>query len=75
MDLLTVREAAERLRVSKALLYGLIKSGKLPFVSVGNAKGYRLLGSDIEEFIQSNRKQFQESERPKPRRRFKHLKL
>jgi len=35
--LLTVKEAAERLRVSTATVYGLCKDGKLAHVRVGNS--------------------------------------
>jgi len=35
--LLTVKEVAERLRVSTATVYGLCKSGKLGHVRVGNS--------------------------------------
>ncbi len=35
MKLLTIREACERLRISRATLYKLVKRGALPLVKVG----------------------------------------
>lgn len=35
MDLLTIREACERLRISRATLYKLVKRGSLRLVKVG----------------------------------------
>lgn len=35
MRLLTVREACERLRISRAMLYKLVKQGKLSLLKVG----------------------------------------
>jgi excisionase family DNA binding protein len=35
MKLLTVKEACERLRISRATLYNLVKKGKLTFVKIG----------------------------------------
>ena len=44
MRLLTVREACERLRISRATLYNLAKRGKLAFVKIG---GKSLIRDDI----------------------------
>lgn len=74
MNLLTVKEAAALLRVSRSTLYCLLKTGKLPFITVGSSKGYRFSLSDLEEFIDGNRKVFQTNEKPKRQRKFKHLK-
>lgn len=35
MKLLTVKETCERLRISRATLYNLVKTGKLTFVKIG----------------------------------------
>lgn len=75
MKLLTVLEACEMLRVSKGTLYGLIHAGRIPFVRVGQSKGFRLALSDIEDFIDGNRKVFQSEECTRRKRKFKHLKL
>jgi excisionase family DNA binding protein len=74
MKLLTIAEACQLLRISRATLYGLIHSGKIPFVCVGQKKGYRLRQVDLEEFIDSNRKVFHTTE-SRRQRKFKHLKL
>ena len=47
--LLTVRETAERLSLSKQTVYVLINSGQLRSVSIGRAR--RIPESAIEEFI------------------------
>jgi excisionase family DNA binding protein len=44
MRLLTVREACERLRISRTTLYNLVKQGKLTFVKIG---GKSLIGDDV----------------------------
>ena len=42
--MLTVREACERLRISRATLYNLAKNGKLTFVKIG---GKSLIRDDV----------------------------
>jgi excisionase family DNA binding protein len=44
MRLLTVREVCERLRISRATLYNLVKGGKLTFVKIG---GKSLIRDDV----------------------------
>ncbi len=44
MRLLTVREACERLRISRATLYNLAKNGQLAFVKIG---GKSLIRDDV----------------------------
>jgi excisionase family DNA binding protein len=44
MRLLTVREACERLRISRATLYNLAKDGKITFVKIG---GKSLIRDDV----------------------------
>ena len=44
MRLLTVREACERLRISRATLYNLVKKRKLAFVKIG---GKSLIRDDV----------------------------
>ena len=43
MKLLTVKETCERLRISRATLYNLVKSGKLTFIKIG---GKSLISED-----------------------------
>lgn len=38
MQLLTVKEACARLRISRATLYNLVKQGKLAFVKIGGER-------------------------------------
>lgn len=52
-QLLTVREAAERLRVSPSSVYALCAEGSLPHVRVSNA--LRIAGADIENFLKRRR--------------------
>lgn len=47
--LLTVREVAQRLKVSRATVYSLVARGKLPHVRVSNAIRFRR--ADLEAFI------------------------
>lgn len=44
MRLLTIREACERLRISRATLYNLARKGKLAFVKIG---GKSLVRDDV----------------------------
>lgn len=48
-DLLTVEEAAERLRLSRGFLYQLIRRGEIPTVKIGKAR--RIRPADLERFI------------------------
>ncbi len=52
--LLKVGEVADKLRVSRALAYRLIRSGELPGVQIGHA--VRVLRSDLDEYIKRSRK-------------------
>ena len=75
--LLTVKEAAQRLGCSATNVYGLIDAGEIPYVCVGNAKGYRIDPRDLNAFIE-RRKQFKQSHDKNsipPRPRLKHIKL
>jgi excisionase family DNA binding protein len=47
--LLSVREVADRLRVSRATVYGLCDRGELPHLRVSNA--IRLRQEDVEGFV------------------------
>jgi excisionase family DNA binding protein len=53
--LLTVRQAAERLSVSRSLIYGLVASGRLRACRIGNGRGcIRFTEEQIREFIESS---------------------
>jgi len=50
-DLLTIRETADRLRVSIATVRRLIRSKSLPAYRVGHSGPYRIRNSDIDELL------------------------
>ena len=52
-SLLTIREAADFLRVSASTLYGWVWQRRIPFVKVGRA--LRFERCDLEKFLQANR--------------------
>lgn len=52
--LLTVKEAAERLRVSRATVYALCESGRIAFVRI-STHAIRIAASDLERYVQGNR--------------------
>ena len=73
--LVKVRQAATELGCSIANVYALMNRGELPFVSVGQSKGYRIDSVDIARFI-SQRKVQREGAKPRvPRPQLKHIKL
>jgi excisionase family DNA binding protein len=50
--LLQVEQAAERLNISKWMIYKLIRSGELPHIKIGVA--VRIKEADLEEYINRN---------------------
>ncbi len=50
-NLLTVPEAAERLKMSRQTIYSLCKAGKLPYIKVGGS--VRIVESKLDEMIES----------------------
>jgi len=53
-DLLTVQDAAKRLRVCTALVYRACKGGELPHFRVGAA--IRIAKADLEAFVANQRR-------------------
>jgi excisionase family DNA binding protein len=53
--LLSVREAARRLRISATAVYSLCRTGQLPYTRVLNA--IRITEADLEDFVSTNRMQ------------------
>ena len=53
--LLTVTEAAQRIRLGRSFTYDLIRRGELRSVKIGGAR--RVLAADLEEFVQRLRDQ------------------
>ncbi len=51
--LMTVREAAQFLKVSTSTLYGWVWQRRIPFIKVGRALRFDM--SDLEKFIRNNR--------------------
>jgi excisionase family DNA binding protein len=49
VELLTIREACDRLKLSRASLYRLIQSGQLPSVRIGRSR--RVVSEDLDRFI------------------------
>jgi len=49
VELLTIREACDRLKLSRASLYRLIQRGELPTVRIGRAR--RVIREDLDRFI------------------------
>ena len=48
--LLTVKEAARRLKVSTATVYALCESGRLPYARIAT-HSIRILGADLARFV------------------------
>ena len=48
-DYQTVKEVADRLKVSEATVRGWIKSGEVRAIEIG--KGWRIADSDLEKFL------------------------
>ena len=73
MHLMTVKEAAARLRVSPSLVYGLIGKGLVRYVRIGLGRGrIRISDDDLAAFVAECRCHGQEPEhdsmRARPRR-------
>lgn len=72
--LLTIKETADRLRLTESCVYKLIAEGKLPVVAVGLRKGYRIDIRDLDAFV-CDQKFRNKPEAPRvPRPKLKHLK-
>jgi len=50
---LTTREVAEILKLNIITIYGYVKSGKLASIKFG--RNYRILESDLENFVKEHR--------------------
>lgn len=74
--LLTVREVAGILRVSRSLVYQLVEGGKLACHRIGNRNGaIRISAADVEDYLTQCRNERMEQTPTPPRPRLKHLKL
>ena len=50
MNLLTVMETAEKLKVGKSTVYNILQSGELPAVRIRSA--WRIREQDLEDYIE-----------------------
>ena len=74
--MLTVAQAAERLGVSRALVYSLIAARKLRFCRVGNGRGRVRIPEDaIGEYLARCTFEVREDKPPASTPRLKHLRL
>ncbi len=76
--LLTVKEVAERLKVSASCIYQLVESGRLAHHRIGIGRGaIRFSEDDLDEFLKKSREQARQSKSTsdKPHVKLKHLKL
>ena len=75
-QLLTIAQTAAQLGCSISNVYGLIASGRLPYVAVGRRKGYRISVDDLRRFIASRTSEKQQPETtPVYRPRLRHIRL
>ena len=75
MNLLTVKEAARMLKLSKSLIYEMVEAGELPHVRFRSA--IRFVETDLDAYISENRVEPNgNKQRRAPRRpRLKHIKI
>jgi excisionase family DNA binding protein len=74
---LTVREVADRLRVSSSLVYRMVESGKIGCLRIGQGRGaIRVSERDLDQFIeQSQQTPTQPQQRHARHGGLRHLKL
>ncbi len=75
MNLLTVAQVAERLAISRSLVYELVARGELPYIPVGKSKAYRFDPEDIAVFIRARKVVNEGRKPPVSRPRLKHIQL
>jgi excisionase family DNA binding protein len=78
MNLLKIPEVSERLRLSLSATYGLIETGALASIAVGNRKALRVSEDDLQAFLDSRRRgrgPAPAEPQRNPRSPLKHLKL
>ena len=75
MQLLNVKQTAEKLCCSVANVYALIEKGILAVVPVGKSKGYRIDLRDLEAFVDQRKFRFQGPRPVVPKTTLKHIKL
>lgn len=78
LRLLTVKELTERLRISLATGYALVKQGKIASLRIGSSRGaIRVREADLEQYLEDSRQQGTgEKQKATPvRLQLKHMKL
>lgn len=75
--LLTVKDVAQRLKISVSCVYQLVETGKLSHHRIGLGRGaIRVSEADVAEFLRSCRSRSKTQPDQKPARtKLKHLKL
>ena len=74
--MLTVKNVAERLGVSSALVYSLVAEGKIPTYRIGLGRGaIRFTEADLSAYLASCRLEVQEGKPAPSRPTLKHLRL
>ena len=76
--LLTVRQVADWLSISKSSVYQMVEAGKLPVIRLGLAKGsIRFEQGDIVEFLADSRTSHVLAHKPctRPRKALKHVQI
>ena len=74
--MLTVKQAAERLKCSSALVYQLCAERRLAHVRLGLGRGtIRIREDDLDQFVNNKTVQPNEAAPKLPPMKFKHLKL
>jgi excisionase family DNA binding protein len=76
LDMLTVGEVAQVLRVSSACVYALVAQGKIACHRIGHrGRSIRIQREDLEAYLSTCRSEEAEEAPLPPRRKLKHLKL
>lgn len=77
VNLLTVKDVAERLSVSSSLIYQLVESGKLSVYRIGNGRGaIRFCPEDVQTYLDSCRSEkLPPTSNRKVRPQLKHLRF
>lgn len=74
--MLTVKEVAQKLRVSAASIYSLIESGKMGCHRIGMGRGtIRVSEDDLSAFLLTCREATESTPKLPPKRKLRHLDL
>lgn len=74
--LMTVDQTAERLQVSKSMVYALVESGKLSCHRIGIGRGtIRISDEDLASYLETTRFCNSAEVKPPRRKRLRHIRL